>query len=84
MVKTLTSNAGDAGLILGLGAEIPRTSGPKKSKHNTKQYCKKLKKDLKKTTRISGSAAGGMNSIPGQGSKIPPILRAAKTNQPNK
>ena len=45
MVKTLTSNAGDAGLILGLGAEIPRTSGPKKSKHKTKQYCKKLKKD---------------------------------------
>ena len=79
MVKTLTSNAGDAGLILGLGAEIP-----KKSKHKTQQYCKKLKKDLKKTTRISGSAAGGMNSIPGQGSKIPPILRAAKTNQPNK
>lgn len=25
-----------------------------------------------------------MNSTPGQGSKIPPILRAAKTNQPNK
>ena len=47
MVKTLPSNAGDAGLILGLGAEIPCASGRKNQ--NIKKYCEKLNKDLKTT-----------------------------------
>ena len=35
MVKTLPSNAGDAGLIPGQGAKITYTLGPKITKHKT-------------------------------------------------
>ena len=49
MVKTLPSNAGDAGSIPGQGAKIPRASRPKKTKHKKqKQYYNEFNKDFKK------------------------------------
>ena len=49
MVKTLPSNAGDAGLIPGQGAKIPHALRPKNQNIKQKQYCNKFsKKDFKK------------------------------------
>ena len=45
MVKTSSSNAGDAGSIPGWGAKISRASWPKNQKQ--KQYCNKFNKDFK-------------------------------------
>ena len=42
-----TSNAGDAGLILGQGAKIPHASQLKNQNIKQKQYCNKLYKDFK-------------------------------------
>ena len=42
-----TSNAGDAGLIPGQGAEIQHASQPKSQNIKQKQYCNKLYKDFK-------------------------------------
>ena len=48
VVKTSPSNAGGAGLIPGLGAEIPHALQPKYQNIKQKQYCNKFNKDLKK------------------------------------
>ena len=45
VVKTLPSNAGDAGLIPGWGAEMPHASQPKNQNIKQKQYCNKFNKD---------------------------------------
>ena len=50
MVRTLSSNVGDAGSIPAQGAKIPHASRPKKKKNKQtqsikqKQYCKKFNK----------------------------------------
>ena len=44
MVKTLPSNAEEAGLIPGRGAKIIHASRPK---HKQKQHCNKFNKDFK-------------------------------------
>ena len=46
VVKTLPSNAEDAGLIPGWGAMIPHASG-RKTKTKQKQYCNKFTNDFK-------------------------------------
>ena len=46
VVKTLPSNAGDAGLNPGWGAEMPHASQPKNQNIKQKQYCKKFNKDF--------------------------------------
>ena len=46
VVKTLPSNAGDAGLIPGWGAEMPHASQPKNQNIKQKQYCNKFNKDF--------------------------------------
>ena len=46
VVKTLPSNAGDAGLIPGWGAEMPHASQPKNQNIQQKQYCNKFNKDF--------------------------------------
>ena len=48
VVRTLPSNAGGVGLILGQGVKIPHASGPKNQNRKQKQYRKKFNKDLKK------------------------------------
>ena len=50
--ETLSSNAGGVGLIPGQGAKIPHASWPKNQNIKQKQYCKKFKKDFKKTVHI--------------------------------
>ena len=47
MVKTLPSNAGGAGSILGQGARTPHLTSPKNHNIKQKQYCIKFKKDFK-------------------------------------
>ena len=47
VVKTLPSNARDAGSIPSQGAKIPRASGPKNRNIKQKQYCNKFNKDFK-------------------------------------
>ena len=47
VVKTLPSNAGDAGSISGQGAKIPHASQPKHQNIKQKQYCNKFNKDFK-------------------------------------
>ena len=47
VVKTLPSNAGDAGLIPGWGAEMPHASQPKNQNIKQKHFCNKVNKDLK-------------------------------------
>ena len=47
VVKTLPSNAGGGGLILGQGTKIPHALQPKKQNlKQQKQYCNKFDKDL--------------------------------------
>ena len=48
MVKTLLSNAGDAGSIPDQEAKIPNTSQSKNQNIIQKQYCNIVNKDLKK------------------------------------
>ena len=48
MVKTLPSNAGDAGSVPGWGAKIPYALRPKNQNVEQKQYCNKFNKYLKK------------------------------------
>ena len=48
MIKTLSSNARDVGLIPGWGARIPHASQPKKQNIKQKQNCNKFNKDLTK------------------------------------
>ena len=45
VVKTLPSNAGGAGSILGRGAKIPHSYWPKNQNIKQKQYCNKFSKD---------------------------------------
>ena len=45
VVKTLSTNAGGAGSVLGWGADIRHALWPKNQKH--KWYCKKFKTDFK-------------------------------------
>ena len=52
MVETLHSNAGGVGSIPGQGAEIPHASGPENQNIKQKQYCNRLKKNLKKHTQF--------------------------------
>ena len=47
VVKTLPSNAEEAGLIPGRGAKILHASRPKQPKHKQKQHCNKFNKDFK-------------------------------------
>ena len=47
VVKTLPSNAEEAGLIPGRGAKILHASRPKQPKHKQKPHCKKFNKDFK-------------------------------------
>ena len=47
VVKTLPSNAGDAGLIPGRGAKSPHASGPKNQNIKQKRYGNKFNKDFK-------------------------------------
>ena len=48
VVKTLPSNVGGMGSILGWGAKIPRTPLPNRSKYKQqKKYCKKSNKGFK-------------------------------------
>ena len=47
VVKTLPSNAGDEGSILGQGDKIPYASWPKNQNIKQKQYCNKFNKDFK-------------------------------------
>ena len=47
VVKTLPSNTGGMGLILGWGAEIPQVLQPKNKNRKQKQYCIKFNKTLK-------------------------------------
>ena len=51
MVKILSSNTGDVGLIPGRGAKIPHASWPKfqniKKKKRKEKYCNKFSKALK-------------------------------------
>ena len=47
MVKTLSSNAGGAGLIPGREAKIPHASQPKNQNIKQKQNCNKFNSDLK-------------------------------------
>ena len=42
-----TSNAGDAGLILGQGAKIPYASQLKNQNIKQKQYCNRFTRDFK-------------------------------------
>ena len=48
MVKTLPSNAGGAGLVLGQGVKIPHSWWPKNQHIKEKQYCNKFNTGLKK------------------------------------
>ena len=48
MIKTLSSNARDVGLIPGWGARIPHASQPKKQNIKQKQNCNKFNKDFTK------------------------------------
>ena len=54
MVKTLPSNAGDAGSIPGGGGKIPCALWPKNPPKNVKQkqYCNKFSTDLLKMVQI--------------------------------
>ena len=47
VVKTSSSNAGDAGSIPGQGAKIPHAFRPKNQNIKQKQYCTKFNKYLK-------------------------------------
>ena len=47
MVKSLPFNVGSVGWISSLGAKIPHTSRPKKTKQKQKRYCNTLNKDFK-------------------------------------
>ena len=47
MVKTLPSNAGDAGSILGQRAKIPLVSWPKSQNVKHNKYCNKFNKDFR-------------------------------------
>ena len=47
MVKTLPSNAGDAGSTLGQRAKIPPVSWPKSQNVKQKKYCNKFNKDFR-------------------------------------
>ena len=46
MIKTLPSNAGDAGSIPGQGAKIQHVSQPKSQNIRQKEYCNKSNKDF--------------------------------------
>ena len=48
VIKTLSSNARDVGLIPGWGARIPHASQPKKQNIKQKQNCNKFNKDFTK------------------------------------
>ena len=50
VVKTLPSNAGGVGSILGREAKIPRARGQKKQNTKQKQCCNRFDKDFKKAS----------------------------------
>ena len=70
VVKTLPSNAGGAGSILGRGAKIPHCYWPKNQNIKQKQYCNKFNKDskkslsIKKRERVGSLALASLNSKP--------------------
>ena len=61
MVETSPSSGGAVSLIPGQGGKIPHASQPKNQNMKWKQYCNRLKKDLKmihvkkKDKRLKGS-----------------------------